>query len=151
MAKNNTATTMTKDKLDERYINFCEKHDLDFTIPAEEQVELTTPQQMWMDRHLTNINKAVNAGFYMTVEEAELEEAEQATQVALSESASENEVMTPAVAKKSRIERYKDNMIGMLNLVDVARKTAIAVCPEPSAIKNSKRTKSGEIQLGLAF
>jgi alpha-galactosidase/6-phospho-beta-glucosidase family protein len=139
--QNNNLNIMSKDELDERYINFCEKHDLDCTIPAEEQVYLTTPQQMWIDRHIAHINRATNAGHYMTAEQAEKEQAEQ-------EQASA--VVAP-VEKKSRIERYKANLISMMNLVEVARNSSIPLCTSPSKAKKSQPSTTGEVQLALSF
>lgn len=43
------------DELQLRYWQFCEKNDLDDTLPPDEQYEISVSQQRWIDRHLDTI------------------------------------------------------------------------------------------------
>ena len=41
--------------LELRYLLFCEKHDLETELQADEQYDLSQSQQNWIDRHLDSL------------------------------------------------------------------------------------------------
>jgi hypothetical protein len=48
----------TIDELNERYLNFCLNNDLDPSIKASEQYDISERQQLWLDTHLRQRNQA---------------------------------------------------------------------------------------------
>ena len=61
-------------ELEERYFAFCDKHDLDPYLQADEQFDLNESQQKWIDRHLnkiTHLNIELNA---LSTEQSALDE-----------------------------------------------------------------------------
>lgn len=45
-------------ELQVHYLNFCAKRDLDYTIPAEEQIVLCDKDRRWLDAHVENVQLA---------------------------------------------------------------------------------------------
>jgi len=48
----------TIDELNERYLNFCLNNELDPSIKASEQYDISERQQLWLDTHLRQRNQA---------------------------------------------------------------------------------------------
>jgi hypothetical protein len=64
MTNTNTETNNNNDfsveQLEQKYVNFCEKHHLDLTLKADEQFDLTSPQQLWVDKLAHELTVAQN-------------------------------------------------------------------------------------------
>jgi hypothetical protein len=57
---NNSNNDLSVAQLEQKYLNFCEKHDLDLTLKADEQFDLTSPQQLWVDKLAHELSVAQN-------------------------------------------------------------------------------------------
>lgn len=57
---NNKNKDFSVEQLEEKYLNFCQKHKLDLTLKADEQFDLTSPQQLWVDKLAHELSVAQN-------------------------------------------------------------------------------------------
>lgn len=148
------------EELDERYINFCEKHDLDLSTRPEDllyQVEFESAQYRYIDRYLKQRQAAFNAGLF-TLDDAPRqpttgEQRSAAKSVmeeleALAEMDAETLIESMADAETDVSENTTFSVGSVIATVIPQEKP---VTPTPLPCLTAKRTKSGAFQMGFAL
>ncbi len=132
-------------ELNARYVRFCENHDLNSSIPADEQIAENEKQQQWLDNLVESLEMAaaVERGTAELKSNVELEDNKSGAQKAAT--------ILCAIGKKdaalSAVLRKGETLLSALTIV-----TPLTLCRATSyETVESRANKRGEIQMGWAM
>lgn len=132
-------------ELNARYVRFCENHDLNSSIPADEQIAENEKQQQWLDNLVESLEMAaaVERGTAELKSNVEIENSKSGAQKAAS--------ILCAIGKKdaalNAVLRKGETLLSALTMV-----APLTVCHDAAYnVVELRANKCGEIQMGWAM
>lgn len=132
-------------ELNARYVRFCENHELNFNIPADEQIAENEKQQQWLDNLVESLDiaAAVERGTAELKSNVELENSKSGAQKAAS--------IFCSIGKKdaalNAVLRKGETLLSALTMV-----APLTVCHDAAYnVVELRANKCGEIQMGWAM
>lgn len=156
--KASSTPVRSMEELDERYLNFCDKHDLDVSTSPEDllyQVEFESSQYRYIERYLKQRQAAFEAGLF-TLNDAPRQPTKGEQRSAAIAVMEELEALAEIDAE-TLIESIADAEVETVATFSVGSIIATVipqdkpVTPKPLPCLTAKRTKSGAFQMGFAL